>query len=268
MELTGIIVGIVVAIALGTYIRSRRTGQPIRPAQIASIAAAAAIGAAIASFGWTFLRQQLDGTTAGDVDRAMQTIHETPLLRLVAAENPAIDARFRKALEEKARNPQEGTQKLFDLGAEIRRQYIVPVLRNADDSTALAAIRSTEALTLQLQRTDTALCKQFGETGIQNPEKLDPQAAVLFKQALSAQEEAYRNGKVQTVVRPSTSDQELARALTEAGYRAADFDTLATFATLPPAAACAATVKLYAAPALLPPERGAVLARYLLTVQQ
>lgn len=272
MERIGLIVGIVVAIAIGTYIRQRRTGQRIGLPQVASIAAAAAIGAAIASFGWTYISQRLGIPTAGNeqaaVDRAMQTIHETPLLRLVAAENPAIDARFRKALEEQMKSPQGGTNRLFELGAEIRGEYIVPVLKNADDASALAAIRSTQGLTVHLQKTDPALCKQFGETGIQNPQKLDADGLALFNQALAGQEDAYRNGRLQTVVRTTVSDQELARVLTEAGYKPADFDALATFATLPAAAACDAIVKLYAAPALLSPVRGAVLARYLLTVQQ
>ncbi len=272
MELIGIIVGIVVAIAVGSYIRSRRTGQRIGPAQVASIAAAAAIGAAIASLGWTYLSGHLDGPGAAEqqaaVDRALKTIRETPLLGLVTAENPAIEARFRKALEEQVKDPSGGTGKPFELGAEIRRQYIVPVLRNADDAAALKAAKSTHELTLYLQKTNLSLCQQFGATGIQNPEKLDPEGALLFKRALAAQEDAYRSGKAQAATRPAVSDQELARTLAEAGYKSADFDTLALFAKLPPAEACAATVKLYAAPGLLPAERGALLARYLLTVLQ
>ena len=272
MELIGIIVGIFVAVGLGAYLRSRRTGQPIGPLQVASIAAAAAIGAAIVGFGWAYLRPHLQGPSAAEqaaaVDRALRTIQETPLLGLVAAENPAIEARFRKALEEQVKDPQGGTQKLFELGAEIRRQFIVPVLKNADDAAALNASRSVQELAVHLQKTDLPICQQFGATGIQRPERLDSESLALFKRALAAQENAYRNGKAQTVARPTVSDQDLARVLTEAGYTPADFDTLAHFNKLSPAEACDATVKLYAAPFLLPPDRGAVLARYLLTVQQ
>jgi hypothetical protein len=66
--------------------------------------------------------------------------------------------------------------------------------------------------------------------------------------------------------RPLASNVEVTHALTEAGYTPDDFKQLAGFASLSDADGCAVTVKLYSAPAQLPPERGAVVARYLLTI--
>ena len=264
MELWAIVIGIAVAVGLGAYLHNRKPAGMGRALQAVAIVAAGALSAAVAGVGLKYLASS---DRAPAIEAAMQTMRETHLLGLVLKENPALDARFREAIEAELRAPTRiGPQRTFVVGGEVRRDIIIPALRRADDATALRAITAMQAFTKHLQGSNVALCKEFGVVGLQQPGRLDAAGAALFKRALGAQEEAYLSGKSRPVAPQQITDQEVRRLLTDAGYTAADFETLTALGKTSDADGCAATVKLYMAPTLLPPRQGGVLARYLLTI--
>lgn len=206
-------------------------------------------------------------TLMGGTEQALRQAEELPLIRLVVKENPSVDAEFRAAIEAERQNPtKDGPNRMFRVGAEVRKKYILPALVNADDPHILAAVKLMQDFTQHLQKSSPATCYEFGKIGLQRPEELDNEGAAIFKQVLAAQEDAYLNGKSASTKRTRPSDNDVSHALAEAGYTAADFKQLANYATLSQADGCAATVKLYSAAGLLPTERGAMVARYLLTI--
>lgn len=271
MENWGLALGIAAAAGVGAYFYSRTATRTGRLRQALAAVVAAAVATVLSSAGMKYLRDTESLPVFSDqlstIDQAMQAIREAPLLGLVLKENPALDARFREALEAELKNPTKGgPPRSFLMGAEVRRDIIAPTLRRADDASALDAIRAMQAFVKHLQDTNVALCRDFGLVGIQQPDRLDAAASTLFKRALAAQEEAYVNGKARPVAPQQISNQEVHRLLAEAGYTTADFDRLGALTKSSNQEGCAATVKLYQAPTLLPQERGGTLARYLLTI--
>lgn len=264
METWGLIIGVAAAVGVGAFLRSRKPAGLGRLMEIVAIVAAGGLSAAAASVGLRYLASS-DHATA--TEQALQVVREGPLVGLVLKEDPALEARFRDAIEAELQSPtKSGPLRTYVVGAEVRQTLIVPALRNADDATALKAIEAMQDFVKHLQITNPALCKEFGLKGIQQPNRLDSAGGTLFKRALAAQEQAYLSGKGRPAAPPQAADQEVSRLLAEAGYTAADFEKLAGLAVSSDAAGCAAVVKLYAAPTLLPPQRGGILARYLLTV--
>ncbi|MDP2330950.1 MAG: hypothetical protein Q8M19_09680 [Reyranella sp.] len=264
METWGIIIGVAAAVGVGAFLHGRKPAGMGRVLQVVAIVAAGGLSAAVASVGLRYLASS-DNATA--TEQALRVVREAPLVGLVLKENPALEARFRDAIEAELRSPtKSGPLRTYVVGAEVRQNLIVPALRSADDATALKAIEAMLDFVKHLQITNAALCKKFGLEGLQDPTRLDSAGATLFKRALVAQEQAYLNGKARPAAPPQTADQAVSPLLTEAGYTAADFAKLATLANASDAEGCAVTVKLYAAPTLLPPQRGGILARYLLTV--
>jgi hypothetical protein len=230
---------------------------------------AACVGAAVAIAAIVFaLYYFQSNSTSSAVDRATEQVKQLPLVGLVLSEHPDLEARVRQAIKDGIENPtKSGPNHGFLLGAEIRKQYIVPALRNSDDSDALDAVKDMSELVKHLRLTDMAVCREFGVSGLQRPDKLDDEGAAIFKKTLAAEEKAYISGK-DAPSRPAPSNQDIAKLLADAGYSQSDFQTLAGYANLPQDQACAALDKLYAAPAQLPADKGAIIARYLLTVSQ
>jgi hypothetical protein len=275
MEIWATLVGLAVAGAVAAYLHGRKPAGMGRAPQIAVIAAAAALSAAATGVGFTYLASR---DNAAMVEEALQVVREAPLIGLVLKENAAVEARFRQAIEAELKDPaKNGQQQTFVVGGEVRRDFIMPALRNADDATALGAISAMHAFVKYLQGTNVVLCKEFGLVGIRQPNRLDGNGGALFRHALTAQEEAYLNGRARaptttttgaaaTQQQQQTTSQDAIRLLTDAGFTAGDFDTLAALARSSDADGCAITVKLYAAPALLPPQSGGILARYLLSI--
>lgn len=264
MEIWATIVGIAAAVAMAAYLHTRKPAGMGRALQLGTIAAAAAISAAVTGFGLKYLTT-LDN--ASTVEEALQVVREAPLVGLVLKENPEVETRFRRAIEAELKNPTgNGPQQTFVVGGEVRRDIIVPALRNADDASALGAIKAMQAFVKYLQGTDPALCKEFGVIGIRNPSRLSSDGGALFRRSLAAQEDAYLNGRARPAAPQKLTDQEVSRLLTEAGFTAADFEKVVGLAKLSDADGCAIIAKLYAAPMLLPSPRDGMLARYLLTV--
>ncbi|MBI3199455.1 MAG: hypothetical protein HYZ40_18480 [Rhodospirillales bacterium] len=290
-------IGIAAALGVGAFLLARKPAGMGRALQVVAIVAAGGLAAAVAGAGLTYLQSSRGIDTSSDratatewalqvirdlrsslgigtssdrataTEQALQVIRDAPLVGLVLKENPALETRFREAIEAELRNPtKDGPLRTYVVGAEVRRDMIVPALRSADDATALKAIEAMQDFVRHLQVTDAALCKEFGLMGIQQPARLDSAGGTLFKRALAAQEQAYLNGKTRPATPQQISDDEVSRLLTEAGYTTDDFLKLAMLAQSSAANGCAIVVKLYAAPTRLPPQRGGILARYLLTV--
>jgi hypothetical protein len=268
MEIWATIAGIAAAVAVAAYLHGRKPAGMGRAMQLVVIAAAAALSAAATGVGLSYLGSR---DSASAVEEALQVVREAPLVGLVLKENAAVEARFRQAIEAELKSPTKiGPQQTFVVGGEVRRDFIVPALRNADDASALGAISALHAFVKYLQGTNVVLCKEFGLVGIQQPNRLDANAGALFRRARAMQEAAYLNGRARAAAAAAQPQQigaqDVMRLLADAGYTTADFDTLAALAKSSDADGCAVTVKLYAAPALLPPQSGGNLARYLLSI--
>ena len=270
MDSIGIVVGVAVAVAVGVLFR--RKGRPASPlgraGQLVGIMLAAGLAAAVASLGIAYLRYELGGPATADIDRALQATRELPLVGLVMAEHPDVEAKLRAAIEEDVRHPIPGASRANRAGGEMRDQYIIPTLRKADDASVLAAIAGQESLMRHMQAADVRLCRDVGLSGLRDPTRLDAEGQSLFRKALALQEDAYRSGKGAATAPRRLTDAELAAVLERAGFGAEDFKQLGNMDKLPYPKACAATVKLYGAPAKLPPPEGAQLSRWLLTLPQ
>ncbi len=231
------------------------------------IVVVAAVAAAVIGFGARYLVLQAGGPSPADIESGVQAAKDMPLIRLVMAENPELDAMLRAAITDDLKSDRQARPSSARFGVDLRQRYIVPALLRADDDSALKAARGIETLASYLQAKDPPLCRDLGMVGLQNANKLDFDGTIVLKQALSLQEDAYRNGKTGPD-KPPLKNEEVASVLVESGYSEADLAQLTAFATLPTAEGCAATVKLYAAPRSLPVARGGMLARWLLTVGQ
>src|SRR5437868_7828055 len=151
---------------------------------------AAIVLAAIVWGGWALIRGK------SDVDTALDQIRRVPLIGPVMADNPSVESRMRTAIEEELRSPtRSGVSRPFSLVADIRRQYIVPALRAADDASALAAVAARADLVRHLRRADSAACRQFALGAFQRPDLLDAEGQRLFGEVLQKLEAAWRSGK-------------------------------------------------------------------------
>ena len=215
--------------------------------------------AAIVGGGWTLIRGK------SEVDTALDQIRRVPLIGPVMAENSSVESRMRAAIEEELKSPtRTGLSRPFSLVAEIRRQYIVPSLRAADDASALAAVAARAALVGHLRRTDVAACRQLALGALQRPDLLDTEGQRLFAQVLQTLEAAWRNGKAGKP-QPVLNREEVVPVLQQAGFTKADFDRLAAFATLSNEVSCDVELKVDSLPPQLPADKRGALARYVLS---
>jgi hypothetical protein len=230
---------------------------------------AACVGAAVAIGVIVFALDYFRSTSkAVQIDRQTEQMKQLPLVGLVLSEHPDLEARVRQAIREGVENPTKSdASRAFLLGAEIRKKYILPALRNSDDSDALGAVKAMSELVKHLRVTDMAACRELGMRGLQQPDKLDDEGAAIFKRVLAAEEKAYISGK-DAPSRPAPTGEEITQLLADTGYTQSDFQALAGYATLPQDQACAVLDKFYAAPAELPADKGAIIARHLLTLSQ
>ena len=214
--------------------------------------------AAIVWGGWTLIRGK------SEVDTALDQVRRVPLIGPVMAENSSVESRMRTAIEEELKSPiRTGLSRPFSLVAEIRRQYIVPSLRAADDASALAAVAARAELVGYLRRTDPAACRQMALGALQRPDLLDTEGQRLFAQVLQTLEAAWRNGKAGKP-QPVLNREELMTVLQQAGFTKADFDRLAAFATLSNEVSCDVELKVDSLPPQLPADKRGAFARYIL----
>ena len=222
---------------------------------------AAAIGFVVlvlAVVGWML------GRDKSPVEAALDDVRRLPLVGPVMAENPTAESRMRAAIEEEIRSPtQSGPSRPFLLVADLRRQYIVPALRAADDASVVAAVAARAELVRYLRRADTAACRQFALGAFQRPDLLDAEGQRLFGEVLQKLEAAWRNGKAGKP-QPVMTREELMAALGQAGFDKADFDRLSGFQTLSNELTCDVELKIDSAPPLLPADKRGAFARAIL----
>ncbi len=213
--------------------------------------------------------KQLTGVvpTGQQADQAMAQLRAQPLVGAVLADNPAIEARVRAAVEEDRRNPQ-ATSRAFLAIAEIRRTIVGPTLAAADDASALAVMKARTDLVGHLEETDLAACRQFSGDGIRDVNKLDEEGQRMFRAMLTAMEAAYRSGKANGGPdngknQPATS-QEFGAMLQSAGFTADDFAKFSQIATLKDDELCKLEFRIDAAPSKLPEDKRGAFARFVI----
>jgi len=221
---------------------------------------AAIVLAAIVGGGWLLVR----GKT--EVDTALDQVRRVPLIGPVMAENAEVETRMRAAIEQELRSPtQSGLSRPFSLVGEIRRQYVVPALRGADDESAIAAVAARAQLVLYLRQADPAACRQFALGALQRPDLLDAEGQRLLGEVLQTLEAAWRSGKASAAPRPVLDREQLTATLQQAGFAKADFDRLGSFQTLSNEVSCDVEFKVDSVPPLLPADKRGAFARYVLS---
>ena len=196
-------------------------------------------------------------------DKAMAGLRAQPLVGLVLADNPAIEAQVRSAVEEDQRHPQ-ATSRAFLAISEIRRTIVGPTLSAADDTTALAVMKARAAMVGHLQDTDLVACRQFSGEGIHDVGKLDSEGQRLFRAMLTAMEAAYRSGKANGGKGKPVSTEEFTALLQSAGFTPDDFAKFSQVATLPDAELCKLEFRIDDAPGKLPDDKRATFARFVI----
>src|SRR5258708_24922168 len=170
---------------------------------------------------------------------ALAELRSLPLVGAVMADNPQAEARLKAAIQEELANPTEGgTTRPVALIGDLRRQYILPALRNADDASGLAAVAARAALAGYLKKANPPACREFATGDIQQPDRLDSEGQRLLRNVLQALEAAYRNGRTSGKAMPMASRAEILDLLRDAGFQKIDFDRLNAFATLSNDIAC------------------------------
>jgi hypothetical protein len=222
----------------------------------------AAILLLLVGTGWALIRGR------SPVDAALDEVRRMPMIGLVMADNSGVESRMRKAIEEEIKSPTRrgGLSRPYSLIADLRRQYIVPALRGADDASAMAAVAARAEFVRALRGSDAAACREFSLGPLRRPEALDAEARRLFGLWQQAVETAYRSGKAAAgQVRTLPNRTELVALLEQAGFRRIDFDRLNNFQVLSNDASCNIELKVDSVPPLLPADKRGPFARYLLT---
>jgi len=171
-------------------------------------------------------------------------------------------------MEAYLKSPQKDEHAMGKLGAEIRKEYAIPMLAKADDLSALTAVARVGEFLAHLQSTDVERCYKFDTEGVGNVFKLGTEAQALYKQAMTAQEDAYRSGKKSIRTYEPTTDERFGKLLQAAGFTSKDFLALQKYGSLSPAEGCALTLKMYRAPMRLSVPDGGEIARTILTSTQ
>ena len=203
-------------------------------------------------------------TGSADTEQAMGTYRAQPLVGQVLADNPAIAAELRGAIEKDQSDPQPGQSRVFDTIAKLRRTIIAPTVAAADDASALAVMKARIALVSYLQKHDIVACRQFAAAGIQDITKLDDEGQQLFRATLSAMEAAYRNGKANGGKGGLPSAEEFRTMLQTAGFTEDDFAKLRDAATLKDSDFCQLELRIDEAPDKLPEDKRAPFARFVI----
>jgi len=215
---------------------------------------------AIVGGGWALVRGK------SPVDRVLDDVRRLPLIGTVMADNAGAESRMRKAIEEELRSPtRAGLSRPLSVVADLRREYIVPALRAADDASALAALGARADFARYLRRADPGACRQFALGILLRPDLLQSEGRQLFAEYLQALQAAYRNGKATGKPQPFLTRDQLTAALKQAGFAKMDFDRLQAFQSLSNEVSCDVEIKVDGASERLPAQMRGPYARYVLT---
>jgi len=239
----------------------RRRSRPA-PEEGNRLVAAIVVGVVVVLFaagGWYYFRSN------SQTEAALAEMRALPLVGAMMADNPEAETRLKAAVEQEINNPStDGTTRPLALIADLRRQYILPALRSADDASAAAAVAARAALAAYLQKANPTACREFAAGGIQRPDRLDDEGQRLFRNVLQALETAYRNGRKSGKPLPIPGRTEILDMLRDAGFQQVDFDRLNAFATLSNEIACEIELKVDQVPPKLPADKRGAFARFVL----
>jgi len=198
-------------------------------------------------------------------EKALGELRAMPLVGLMMSDVPEAEKRLRAAIEQEARRPSGGGPTLpLQVVGELRREFIAPALRAADNRTAVNAMAARAKLVAHLQKTNPQACREFSLGGIQNVDRLDAEGQKLFRDVLSAIEAAYRSGRAGGKPLPVPAANEVGDWLREAGFQKSDFDKLNSFATLSNDVSCEMELKVNQAPSKMPAARQGPFSRFVL----
>jgi hypothetical protein len=220
------------------------------------------IGIGIAAIAVTIIGWWL-ASRPSEVDRTMAELRATPLIGLTMSEDPAIEIRLRKALEEDIRAPiSGGPSRIYVQVLDLRTTRILSALMSADDASATAVVAARLELVRRLQQTDLPACREFYIQGIQRVDRLDGESQRLFRNLLATMEAAYRNGRAPGAVPRGAVDFE--SLLKDAGFTQADFAIFNDHTKFSDAEICALGIRIDTAPDRLPADKRVQLSRYIL----
>jgi hypothetical protein len=202
-------------------------------------------------------------TGSSATDQAMAQLRAQPLVGVVLADNPAIEAKLRAAVEADQHDPQ-ATPRAFLAVSEMRRTIVGPTLAAADDASALAVMKARADLVAHLEKTDLGACRQFSGDGIRDVNKLDSEGQKLFRAMLTSMEAAYRSGKANGGNGKPPSNEEFAAMLKTAGFTPDDFAKFSRTATLKDDELCKLEFRIDDAPGKLPEDRRGAFARFVI----
>lgn len=206
----------------------------------------------------------LRGKNPADV--AFDDMRRVPLFVQVMADQSGVESRMRQAIADELKNPTQGggLTRPFALLADLRRQYMLPALRRADDATALGAVAARANLATYLNRTNQAACRQLAVGTLLRPDALDGEGRRLFEAWRQALEAAYRSGKAAAQPPPLAARADVVAMLQQAGFSKQDFERLNSFQILSNEASCEVELKVDSVPAMLPADKRGLFARYLI----
>ena len=241
-----------------SYRRRSRPG-PEEGSRLVAVIVVGVVVLLFAAGGWYYFRSNSQTETALAEMRAL------PLVGVLMADHPDAEARLKAAVEQELKNPStDGTTRPVVLIADLRRQYILPALRGADDASATAAVAARAALAAYLKKDNPTACREFAAGGIQRPDRLDSEGQRLFRDVLKALETAYRNGRASGKPLPMPTRAEILDMLRDAGFQKVDFDRLNAFASLSNEVACDIELKVDQVPPKLPADKRGAFARFVL----
>ncbi len=202
---------------------------------------------------------------ADPVERALAQTKALPLVGLVMADHPDVEAKLRETIREDQKHPIPGQSRAFAAITEIRKNYVAPALRAADDASATTVLAKRVELARHLQQVNVAVCREFANEGIRDVNGLDTESQRLFREMLQAMEAAYRSGKsAGNVTRPVPTQQEFGAMMREGGFTQADFDKLGQAASLSDSDICKLETRIDDTPTQLAEDKRGPFARFVL----
>ncbi len=151
--------------------------------------------------------------------------------------------------------------------AKIRVDHIVPTTLGADGEVLLRLIAAWREPLAYFQNIDPGQCRSYASAGFTRGIPSSSLAPILSRLQQSAAD-AYRSGRARRdQPAPTLTNEELVRALVEAGYDHEDFRKTRDAVSLSDGEYCALMLRLFEAPLILEREKGSRLVRSLLSLR-
>lgn len=195
-------------------------------------------------------------------------IESTPVLALILEDHPTLKWRLRAAIAaDQESRPNAGLNRTHQLIAKIRLDHIVPTTLSADAAVLLRLTAAWREPLAYFQDVDPGQCRSYASAGF-TPGIPSPSLAPILSRLQQAAADAYRSGRARRdQPAPMLTNEELIRALVEAGYSHEDFRKTRDVASLSDGEYCALMLRLFETPLILEREKGSRLVRSLLSLR-